>query len=349
MTADATPAEDLIAIALDWRRAGQGVALATVVETWGSAPRPAGSQMVCHAQGGFAGSVSGGCVEIAVIEAAQAVIANGQTQLLSFGVSDEQAWSVGLACGGRIRVFVEPVDASRVVQLEALQAARAAGLAAVLVTPLVAPRADAVPQVITRDGLSAVPAALADAVRQVLASDRAFVLPRDGVDHLVAPFNPPLRLVVVGAVHIAESLCRMAVLAGYDVTVMDPREAFLRPDRFPGVRLVGDWPQQAFAALRPDERTAVVLLTHDPKIDDPALECVLPTPAFYVGALGSVRTQARRLERLAEAGLPAHQLARIHGPAGLSIGARTPAEIAVSVLAQMTQALRQGSARQGDT
>jgi xanthine dehydrogenase accessory factor len=189
-----------------------------------------------------------------------------------------------------------------------------------------------------------VPVPLAEAVRSALATDRAAVLRLDGVEHLVAPHNPPLRLIVVGAVHISEFLCRMARLAGYDVTVVDPRAAFLRAERFPDAQLVGEWPQQAFPVLRPDARTAVVLLTHDPKIDDPALECVLPAPVFYIGALGSTRTHARRLERLAEAGLPAAQLARIHGPAGLSIGARTPAEIAVSVLAQMTQALRQGGA-----
>jgi xanthine dehydrogenase accessory factor len=341
MSVPAAEAEDLVAIALAWRSAGQGVALATVVETWGSAPRAAGSQMVCNAAGGFAGSVSGGCVEIAVLEAAQAVIASGRTQLLSFGVSDEQAWSVGLACGGRIRVFVEPVDAgARQSALESLQVARAAGEAVARITPL----DGGLSRQLGRDALDGESAVLAEAVRSALATDRAAVVLLDEVEHLVAPCNPPLRLVVVGAVHIAEFLCRMARLAGYAVTVVDPRSAFLRPERFPEVALVGEWPQQAFAAIRPDARTAVVLLTHDPKIDDPALECVLAGPAFYVGALGSTRTQTRRLERLAGQGMTAEQLARIHGPAGLAIGARTPAEIAVSVLAQMTQALRQGAA-----
>jgi xanthine dehydrogenase accessory factor len=144
----------------------------------------------------------------------------------------------------------------------------------------------------------------------------------------------------VGAVHISEALCSMAMAAGYAVTVIDPRAAFLRPDRFPGVTLINEWPKEAFAALKPDARTAVVLLTHDPKIDDPALLAVLPTPAFYVGALGSTRTHAKRLERLTEAGVDEAGRARICGPAGLNIGARTPAEIAISVLAQMTQALR---------
>jgi xanthine dehydrogenase accessory factor len=179
--------------------------------------------------------------------------------------------------------------------------------------------------------------ALATAGRDALRSDRALV---HDEKVLVTPHNSPQRLIIVGAVHISEALCSMAIAAGYAVTVIDPRSAFLRPERFPGVTLIDEWPQQAFAALQPDARTAVVLLTHDPKIDDPALLAVLPSPAFYVGALGSTRTHARRLERLAEAGVSEADRKRICGPAGLPIGARTPAEIAISVLAQMTAALR---------
>jgi xanthine dehydrogenase accessory factor len=193
------------------------------------------------------------------------------------------------------------------------------------------------------DGLSLLAATdppLAAAGRAALATDRVQLLQHGGVEVMVTPHNPPLRLVVVGAVHISEALCAMAQMAGYAVTVIDPRSAFLRPERFPGVKLVDEWPQQAFAALQPDARTAVVLLTHDPKIDDPALLAVLPTGAFYVGALGSTRTHAKRLERLAEAGVSEAGRARIRGPAGLAIGARSPAEIAISVLAQMTQVLR---------
>jgi xanthine dehydrogenase accessory factor len=183
---------------------------------------------------------------------------------------------------------------------------------------------------------------LAAAGRAALASDRAQVVQDQGREVMVTPHNPPLRLVVVGAVHISESLCTMAREAGYAVTVIDPRTAFLRPERFPGVTLVGEWPQQAFATIKPDARTAVVLLTHDPKVDDPALLAVLPTPAFYIGALGSTRTHAKRLQRLADAGVGEAECARIHGPAGLDIGARTPAEIAISVLAELTLRLRAG-------
>jgi xanthine dehydrogenase accessory factor len=181
---------------------------------------------------------------------------------------------------------------------------------------------------------------LAAAARAALASDRVQVVNEAGREVLITPHNPPLRLIIVGAVHISESLCAMARGAGYAVSVIDPRSAFLRPERFPGVRLIDQWPTEAFAALEPDARTAVVLLTHDPKIDDPALLAVLPTPAFYIGALGSTRTHARRLERLKEAGVDVAARGRIHGPAGLSSAARTPAEIALSVLAEITQRLR---------
>ncbi len=221
----------------------------------------------------------------------------------------------------------------------ALLAARREARAVVLLTPL-----DGGLQRLLDDAglelLALTEPELAAAGRAALASDRAQALLHQGTELLVTPHNPPLRLIIVGAVHISESLCTMARAAGYAVTVIDPRSAFLRPERFPGVTLIDQWPQEAFGALKPDARTAVVLLTHDPKVDDPALLAVVPTPAFYVGALGSTRTHAKRLARLAEAGVDAAACARIHGPAGLDIGARTPAEIAISVLAEITQQLR---------
>lgn len=221
----------------------------------------------------------------------------------------------------------------------ALLQARSEGRAVVLLTPL----DGGAQRLLDAQGIALLELtdpALAAACRAALTDDRVQLFARDERETMVTPHNPPLRLVVVGAVHISEALCIIARVAGYAVTVVDPRSAFLRPERFPGVQLVDEWPQQAFKALQPDARTAVVLLTHDPKIDDPALHAVLATEAFYVGALGSTRTHARRLQRLAEAGVAESSLARIHGPAGLAIGARTPAEIAVSVLAQMTQVLR---------
>lgn len=225
----------------------------------------------------------------------------------------------------------------------ALLAARRESRAVVLLTPL----DGGVQRLLDAAGielLALTEPAQAAAARLALASDRVQIVEEAGRGIMITPHNPSLRLIVVGAVHISEALCVMARAAGYAVTLIDPRAAFLRPERFANVTLVNEWPQQAFAQLRPDARTAVVLLTHDPKIDDPALLAVLPTPVFYIGALGSTRTHAKRLQRLEEAGVSAADRARIHGPAGLSIGARTPAEIAISVLAQITQQLRGGAA-----
>ena len=174
-------------------------------------------------------------------------------------------------------------------------------------------------------------------VRQAIRVNRSAMLAETSLFAHV--FNPPLRMIVVGAVHIAQSLVPMAVLAGYDVTVIDPRRAWATDARFPDVEMSTEWPDDALHALAPDQRTAVVVLTHDPKLDDPALQVTLASPAFYVGALGSTRTHGKRLARLRELGLSEDRLARIHAPIGLAIGAKSPAEIAISILAQATQAL----------
>ena len=179
-------------------------------------------------------------------------------------------------------------------------------------------------------------------VERALAEDRSGTI--DDTSLFVQVFNPPLRMIVVGAVHIAQALVPMATLAGYDVTVVDPRQAWATDARFPDVTRMTDWPDEALQALAPDRRTAVVTLTHDPKLDDPALAVALRSPAFYVGALGSTRTHAKRLDRLREAGLDDAQLARIHWPIGLALGAKSPAEIALAILAQATQVLRGVSA-----
>lgn len=181
---------------------------------------------------------------------------------------------------------------------------------------------------------------LIEVVSQVLASDRGAVVEGPDGDWFLNPFNPPLRLILVGAVHIAQPLALIGSLAGYDVTVIDPRTSFASAERFPDVALVTDWPDEAMAALAPDARTAIVTLTHDPKLDDPALHTALRGPAFYIGSLGSKKTHAARVARLAEAGFTEDQIARIHGPVGLSIGAKSPAEIAISIMAEITESLR---------
>jgi len=190
---------------------------------------------------------------------------------------------------------------------------------------------------VTREGTEGqldLPEALVDEARTRMRDDRSGIS-TDGA-HFIHVHNPPLRMIVVGAVHISQLLAPMATLAGYAVTIVDPRAAFATEERFPGVELSDDWPDEALEALKPDSRTAIVTLTHDPKLDDPALHVALRSEAFYIACLGSKRTHARRLERLREEGFTDTDFARLHGPAGLNIGAVSPAEIAISVMAEMT-------------
>jgi xanthine dehydrogenase accessory factor len=220
--------------------------------------------------------------------------------------------------------------------LDALQAARAEHRTAALVTDLASGAQSLVIDGAVTGDLP-VDAALQDAIAEALRHNRS----RTAADGklFIQTFVPPLRLAIVGAVHIAQALAPMAALAGYDVTVIDPRRAFASDERFPGVKVSTEWPDDGLAALKPDGRTAVVTLTHDPKLDDPALDVALRSPAFYIAALGSRKTHAGRIERLTARGHGADVLARIHGPAGLAIGAVSPAEIAIAVMAQMTAVL----------
>lgn len=312
--------------ALGWHREGKGAVLATVIETWGSAPRRVGAQLAISGAGEIEGSVSGGCVEGAVIvEALEALEERGAREL-EFGVSDGDAFAVGLACGGTIRVLVEPVGSVLPEALLAdLCAARAARAPVAYVVDL-----DTGARRLERDGF-----------------ETRFRMDRSGFEEgsrtFVAIHNPPLRLIVVGAVHIAQALVPMARIAGYDPAIVDPRETFGAQARFPGETLLNDWPDEAVEQLGLDSRTALVLLTHDPKLDDPALTLALRSGCFYIGALGSTRTHAKRVARMQEAGFSEAEIARIHGPVGLDIGAAGPSEIAVSILAEMTGVLRKGA------
>lgn len=333
----ASELDDILDRAQAWRAVGRGVALATVVRTWGSSPRPVGSHLVVDASGDFAGSVSGGCIEGAVIQEAQATIADSKSRLLEFGVSDEQAWEVGLACGGRVQVFVERLNAD----FDRLMAARATRRSVALVTRL----ADGAHAQVDADAVSGA-LTLADQtaaqVRQRFTSGDSGVLDEAGT-LFARVYSPPPRLLIVGAVHIAQALAPMAVMSGFAVTIIDPRHAFASAERFPAVELTDEWPDDAMRRLAPDAQTAVVTLTHDPKLDDPALAIALTSPAFYIGSLGSSRTHAKRIARLTELGLAA-QLGRIHAPVGLDLGGRYPSEIAVSVLAEIIRVRYKGSA-----
>lgn len=322
-----------------WLRDGHRVAIATVVATWGSSPRPVGSQMAVNERGLISGSVSGGCIESALVGQAMTVMECGQSQRLVFGVSDDKAWEVGLACGGRVEVYLEQLRDQDL--LERLLQLRADKVSVALVHQLTAP-ASGWNFVCEQQsyGRALLPEATLGEIRQLLARGCGAIL---GGKLFVNPLLPPLRLIIVGGVHIAQALTAMAKLTGYEVIIVDPRPSFASNQRFPGVELVHQWPDEAFCELELDCRSAVVVLTHDPKIDDPALVEALRYRPFYLGALGSYRTHYRRLERLREAGVSQSDLARICAPVGLPIGARQPAEIAISIMAEMTAALRQGS------
>ena len=324
--------------ATEWLQARRKVAMATVTRTWGSAPRPEGSQMAIRADGAFSGSVSGGCVEGAVISEAQSALIDGKVRNLKFGVTNEDAWAVGLACGGTIEVNVAPVIASGQPELfKQLKEARDRQIAVVLATDLATGKS------VLRFPGEPGGDALADAARAQARRDVSALVEIQGATRFLTVFNPPLDLTIIGAVHIAQPLARIASLADYAVRVIDPRSAFATEERFPGVELSHEWPDEALASKPPGPRTAIVALTHDPKLDDPALSAALKSEAFYIGALGSRSTHAKRLERLKANGFSDAELGRIRGPIGLDIGARSPAEIAVAILAQMTAELRKGT------
>ena len=319
--------------ALSWIQEGKQVALASVVETWGSAPRPVGSLLAITDQAEMAGSVSGGCVEGAVVAEAIDAFDDGACRVLEYGVSDDEAFAVGLACGGTIRIMVEPIgvgqgpDVDMISQLVAARAERRPAVYAVR------------PDTWERKLVTGPGDPLWTVATPRLASDKSGF---EG-DWFLGLHNPPLKMIVVGAVHIAQALVPMARIAGYDPLLIDPRESFGSAARFPGETILHDWPDEGVRAFGLDTRTALVLLTHDPKLDDPALEEALRSDVFYVGALGSTRTHAKRVARMAERGLSEAQIARIHGPIGLDIGAASPSEIAVAILAEMTRVLRQGA------
>jgi len=298
--------DSVIAAAREWK--GEPLALATVVSTWGSAPRPRGSHMLVHADGRFEGSVSGGCVESDIMQTAAEVIAGAPFQVKRYGVADAAAWEVGLPCGGEIAVMVQPVSAEGFDPelFDRIAEARDRGEAVTVTTDLATGHADLRP---TETG-------------EVFANR----------------YDPPRRLLIVGAVQIAQSLAALARTLGIEVVVIDPRARFLTPERFPGVTLDDRWPDEAVAAWKPGPATAVVTLSHDTKIDDPALVAALAGEAAYVGALGSRRSHAARRERLAAAGVSPVRIDRIDGPVGIDIGAVGPSEIALSIAAAMVGA-----------
>jgi len=329
-----------------WLSNGKSVALATVIKTWGSSPRQVGAGMAVTGEGQIAGSVSGGCVEGAVIDASLEVIKTGKPIRLHFGVADSDAWEVGLACGGEIEVFVRVFTKKQLqLWLETLN------LEQVFCSALLVNGPDTLlgkELIIFDDGKSLgddFPPVEQQSIilnaKEAISSGKSSckIVNDDQLGefffHLVLPMP---RLIVIGGVHIAVPLVKLADMIGFEAIVIDPRKLFGTEERFPEVRqLLRTWPMEAFKEIQVNPSTAIVMLTHDPKIDDPAIKIALSSPAFYIGALGSKKTHQKRLERLSADGIDRERLELIRAPVGLDLGGRSPAEIALSIMADVVK------------
>jgi len=334
-----------------WIKNGEEIALATVVSTWGSSPRPVGSKLAATRSGGIAGSVSGGCVEGAVIEECLSVLDSGQPSLLSFGITDDLAWDVGLPCGGKIQVFVEPFSAYEAVY-SSLKGCLQDQKSCALVSYIQGSTGRYNHKLLFEDGgtqgdlkidkygVNQIPALV-----EILKRGKSKSLEiNEDTTLLVEAYPAQARLIIVGAVHTAEKLVSLSQVLGFKTIVIDPRRAFNNRERFPDAdELVLEWPGEALEDIILDSSAYVVVLTHDPKLDDPALLFALRSEASYIGALGSQRTNQKRLGRLRSAGLSEGELARLYAPIGLDLGGRRPEEIAVSILGEIVKVRNKAS------
>jgi xanthine dehydrogenase accessory factor len=323
---------DLTATLRQWRAQGEPIALATVVKVNGAAPRSAGAKMLIAGGGRVAGSVSGGCVESAVAEEALGVLSSGVPKTIRYGINRNMMWDVGLSCGGAIDVFIEPLrdgvllDEPGTVACTVVNGPDRIGERLIFRDD----RSGDEPRLPGEFG------GLAGIAAEAKRSGAAAIHAVGPYEVFVDPHMPASRAIIVGAVHIAVSLCEIASKAGFAVTILDPRERLNNRERFPGAqRLVVGWPEDELPKLVLDESTYVVVLTHDEKFDDPTLDYVLRRHVRYVGAIGSKKTQALRRQRLIDAGISIEAIDRLHAPIGLDIGAETPEEIAIAVLAEM--------------
>ena len=336
---------DLLLQIQEWFARGEEVAVATVVRVAGSAPRPVGARMVVSSQGRMTGSVSGGCVETTVYEEMMDVLAGGPPRKLQFGITDDMIWDVGLACGGTIDVLVHKLEPALIA---ALVDQMEHGEPVALATVAAGQSGIGSSALVSRDGwtLEFQPDPLPHHETQVRQRAQEMLAARaesgavheigPGVEVYIEPFLPPPVLLIVGGVHVAIPLTRFAKELGFCVTVVDPRAKFANRERFPEAdEVLVEWPDEAFAHLDVDDATYVVLLTHDPKIDEPTLAAALKTEAAYVGAIGSRSTHAARFERMKKWGVAPEQLERVHAPIGLDLGGRAPEETALSIIAEV--------------
>ena len=339
---------DLLPQIEEWTARGEKIAVATVVRVVGSAPRPVGARLIVSSAGRMAGSVSGGCVETAVYEEAMDVLAGGPPRLLHFGITEDMIWDVGLACGGTIHVLVQPLDPGLITALEEQVQRKEPVVLATVVSGKVGGEESGVGStaLIAEDGSLLWPASPIPGTRSLLSLSREMLARRTaraaiheiepGVEMFVEPFLPAPVLLIVGGVHVAIPLTRFAKELGFYVVVVDPRARFANRERFPRAdEVLVEWPDEAFAHLEVDRSTYVVLLTHDPKIDEPTLAAALKTGAAYIGAIGSRGTHAARFERMQKWGVTPEELMRVYAPIGLDLGGRKPGETALSIMAEV--------------
>lgn len=329
--------EEILSIILSWEEKGLDYALATVIQTWGSAPRPVGSVMAISENLDMAGSVSGGCVEGSVVKEAQSVLETGRPKVLPFGVSNDQAWSVGLTCGGKVTVFLEPASRQKNLN-EVLYRRLQAREPSILVSHL---QEDGHQRsLVFPDGTqtgAALGKDVVEAATEAYRNRESRQVSLTSGEWFIRIFPRPSRLLIIGAAHIAVDLVHLAHYFGFEPIVIDPRGIFTDRTVFttPPKQLIRDWPAEVLPDFEFDAYTYAVLLSHDPKIDDQALHLLLESDIAYIGALGSSRTHAKRVARLEEAGYSPEAIGRIHGPIGVNIKARSAREIALSIIAEL--------------
>ena len=303
--------DDILTPTSIWLKQNRKIALATVISTWGSSPRPVGGQMAIDKNGEIIGSVSGGCIEGAVISEGIASIKDGKSRIKDYGISNDMAWEVGLACGGELKVLIQPLDLADNIVYSIVNCIKK--------RKIVKLRIDC------SSGNRKIDNTIDHQISHFDKSKNVFI-------HVI---DPKPRLFIIGAVHIAQALVTLANVADYEIVLIDPRDHFARKERFPKCKIVNKWPDEALSNFKLDESSHLVTLTHDPKIDDLALIHCMRKNFGYIGSLGSKKTHNKRCERLLEKGFNKTELTKIHAPIGLDIKAKTPAEIATSILAEI--------------
>ena len=303
--------DDILTPTSFWLKEKRRIALATVISTWGSSPRPVGGQMAIDENGEIIGSVSGGCIEGAVISEGIDSIRDGKSRIKDYGISNDMAWEVGLACGGELKVLIQPLNLEDEIVYSIVDSIKK--------------RKTVKLKIDCSNGDRIIDNTISNQISHFDKLNNEFI-------HII---DPKPRLFIIGAVHIAQALVSLANVADYEIILIDPRDHFATKDRFPNCKIINEWPDEALSKFHLDSSSHLVTLTHDPKIDDLALIFCMKKNFGYIGSLGSKKTHNKRCERLLEKGFDEIELSKIHAPIGLDIKAKTPAEIATSILAEI--------------